>query len=403
MKVLRVYCFIVVCLMLCLPAAAQDDSNTPLLDMLKLVPDTEQTRAGIPLVSYADYRAIETGRDIDTPPTKADFANQTDKSGLWMSAANGVMSGMRLDYFMQYLEGMEKLVGFSWFDVDQALVFGQPPSTGNILVGNFDSEAIAKAFEARDYTTENQDDVVILCGPDGCDQGLQQNLVDNNPANPFGGQFGRKEPLALLPNTVLNSPNYDVMSAMIETQTGDQPSLADDPNVKTAANLIAYKGMLRQTQFFNGVDVGDYSAMAAPEGEEQPELLPAYSLAFFADTYADGLEQRALVGLVYDDEESANAAVALMVDRLQMAESMAVKQPFMQLIEDRGGNIAGATVEADAETGKFVALLDIRYPAAANEKGDRGYPASSLVFKLLIDSIYRRDAVWLAADFTGAS
>ena len=62
-KVMRGICFIVICLLLCLPAAAQDNSN-PLLDMLRLVPDNEQTRAGVPLVSYADYRAIEAGRGI---------------------------------------------------------------------------------------------------------------------------------------------------------------------------------------------------------------------------------------------------------------------------------------------------------------------------------------------------
>lgn len=395
-RLLRLTCFMVVCL-LCLPAAAQDEAENPLLEMLKLVPDNEQTRAGIPLVSYADYRAIESGRGIDTPPTKADFDNRTDTVSLWIAATNGVMSGMRLDYFMQYLEGMEQAVGFSWFEVDRALVFGQPPGMGNILAGDFDAEAIAEAFEARDFTIENQGDVVVWCGPGGCDEGLKQNLKNRDPANPFGGQFGREEPLAVLPGAVANSADYDVLSAILESHQGEQPSLADDPNVQAAVNSIAAKGTLRQAQLFNGADVGNYGEMVATEGE-QPELLPAYALAFFADTY-DGEEQSALVGLVYDEEAAANTAVALLVDHLQMAESMAVRRPFMELIEERGGNIAGALVEVDADTGKFVALLDIRYPAASNQKSDTGYPASSLVFKLLIDSIYRRDATWLAASF----
>ena len=152
-RLIRVSCFMVVCLMLCLPVTAQDDSS-PFLDMLKIVPDTEQTRAGVPLASYADYRAIEQARGIDTPPTKADFDARNDTSKLWIAATNGLMSGMRLSYFLQYLDGMEDAVGFEWFDVDRALTFGQPPSMGNILVGDFDTDAIAEAFEARDFTSE---------------------------------------------------------------------------------------------------------------------------------------------------------------------------------------------------------------------------------------------------------
>lgn len=386
----------VLCLLLSAPAAAQDNAN-PLLDMLRLVPDNDQTRAGIPLVSYADYRAIESGRGIDTPPTKADFDNRTDTASLWIAATNGVMSGMRLDYFMQYLEGMQQAVGFSWFGVDRALTFGQPPSMGNLLMGDFDADAIAGAFEARDFTMENQGDVVVWCGPSGCDEGLKQNLKNRDPANPFGGVFGREEPVAILPDIIANSADYTVLSAMLEAYQGAQPSLADNPNAQAAANVIAGKGMLRQAQFFNGADVGSYGEMVATEGE-QPELLPTYALAFFADTY-DGEEQSALVGLVYDDAESAQSAATLLVDHLQMAGSMAAGRPYMELIEDRGGKITGATVEADAATGKYVALLDIRYPAPSNEKQDGKYVASSLVFKLLIDSIYRRDATWLAASF----
>jgi hypothetical protein len=310
---------------------------------------------------------------------------------------------------MQYLGGMEPLVGFDWASIDRALVFGNPPSMGTImnLSGGYDPNQVVSAFEARDYTTETQGDVTLLCAANGCDSGQKINLTKRDPANPFGGELGREEPIALLSvphNTIANSPDYALLSAMLQTNAGEQPSLADDKYIQAATLVIASSSYsIRQVQIFNGVDVGEYSAMPTPEGSEQPELLPAYSLAFFADTYERDLEQRALVGLVYDDAESANMAVALLLDRLQMAESMVANQPYMQMIEERGGHIAGATVEADIDRGKYVALLDIRYPAAPNEKGDAGYPASSLIFKLLIDSIYRRDAVWLAADFTGTS
>ncbi|MEO8607251.1 MAG: hypothetical protein ABI690_05185 [Chloroflexota bacterium] len=403
MRIIRASCFIVICMLLSLSVAAQDNVS-PLLDMLKLVPDNEQTHAGVPLVSYADYRAIEAARGIDAPLTKADFDNNTDKASLWIAATSGVMSGMPLNYFVQYLDGMQTAVGFSWFDVDRALTFGQPPSTGNILSlsGGFKAEVAVNTFEARNYTIENRDDVRVLCGPSGCDKGLELNLENRNPSNPFGGELGRDEPVALLPNNVIaNSADYAVLSAILDARQGKEPSLADNPAVQAAVNVIAGEGTLRQVQFFNGADVGNYGDIVATDVPEsdQPDYLPTYSLAFFADTYnADN--QSAVVGLVYEDADSANIATALLVDRLQMAQSMVTNQPFMGMIEDRGGNIASAAVETDAATGKFIALLGIQYPMPPNEKQDGKFMASSLVFKLLIDSIYRRDAIWLAADFT---
>jgi hypothetical protein len=400
LKLIRASCFIVFCLLLSLPASAQDTTN-PLLDMLKLVPDNEETQAGVPLVNYVDYRAVEQARGIDKPPTKADFDNQTDTSGLWIAASNGVMSGMRLDYFMQYLEGMEQAVGFSWFDINQALTFGNPPSMGVVLTGTFDANAIAAAFKTRDFTSKKQDDTTVWCGPNGCDEGQKTNVANRDPANPFGGDLGRDEPFALLTaDIVADSADYGVLSAILDTHQGKQASLADNSTVQAAANVITGKGTLRQAQFFNGADVGDYSQMVATDSpdSDQPDSLPTYALAFFADLYSND-EQSALIGLVYDDEESAQTATALLIDHLQMAQSVVRKQPFMDLIEAREGHITGATVETDAATGKFIALLDIRYPMPSNEKQDTGYTASSLVFKLLIDAIYQRDATWLAADF----
>lgn len=212
---------VILAALLALPAAAQDETN-PLLDLLAFVPDTSETWDAAPLVSYADYRAIETARGINTP-TAQDFAERTELSRLWIAATNGIASGLPLNYLMAYLEGMEAITGFSWFDLDRALTFGQPPTMGKVLAGDFDAVRIGAAFAARDYSDDSTGELTLWCPPNGCDTGLEMNLRTRDPANPFGGELGRSEPIATLPGFVLNSPDDTVLTAMIETRQ-DAPS-----------------------------------------------------------------------------------------------------------------------------------------------------------------------------------
>ena len=101
------------------------------------------------------------------------------------------------------LDGMADAVGFGFFDIDRSLVFGEPPGNGTIVAGHFHGDRIARAYQARGFSENTQGAVSVWCGPEGCDSGLKLNLGDRNPANPFGGQFGRAEPLAVLSDQLL--------------------------------------------------------------------------------------------------------------------------------------------------------------------------------------------------------
>lgn len=381
------------------PTTAQDESD-PLLDMLAFVPDTPETLAAAPLFSYVDYRAVESTRGIETP-TARDFANGTELSGLWMAAMNGVASGLPMNYFMQYVEGMPDAVGFSWFDIDRALTFGQPPAMGKVVAGDFDAEAVGAAFAARGFTETTESGATVWCGPDGCDSGQQLDLKARNPANPFGGELGRNEPVALLPGYILNSAAYTVLQAIIETQQDTSPSLAENPYIRAAAHTIGEKGTLRQTQFFNLPDVGlaDPRAMlSSTDWAKGFGVLPPFRVMFLADT-VDKDEQVVLIGLVYDDADTATAAADELLARIQVAQSLAAERPFLEMIEERGATVSGAYADKDDETGKAVAVLEIRSPQPDNELSDDGrYKPSGLTFRLMINAAYRRDLSILWTD-----
>lgn len=154
------------------------------------MPETAEVWDSAPIVSCADYRVLEAARGISTL-AKADFNNRTETARIWLAAANGLSAGLSLNHFLSYLEGMEDAVGFGWFAVNRALTFGQPPSMGSVLAGDFDAKRIAAAFEARGFTGSAAGDVTVWCRAAGCNEGLAINLRSRNPANPFGGELGR--------------------------------------------------------------------------------------------------------------------------------------------------------------------------------------------------------------------
>src|SRR5690606_31492831 len=122
-----------------LPAFAQDATpeptaeQPPLLDMLALVPNVPEAFAGSIFMSYVDYEAIVQARpDVPAFESWAEF-DQTfsaddDRGSLWMMNSMRIVAGP--EFYLTYLrlfDETEALVGFDVFDIDRALVVGQPP------------------------------------------------------------------------------------------------------------------------------------------------------------------------------------------------------------------------------------------------------------------------------------
>jgi hypothetical protein len=383
------------------PMSAQTDSTARLLNMLALVPDNAASREAI--VSYADYRAIEAARGIEIPATDSDAL----LSGAWIAALGGVSSGMQLSYIMARLEEMQEVVGFSFLDIDRSLVFGNPPSMGTILAGDFDPNRISAAYTQAGYEANDLDGLTVLCSLEGCDSGLKMDLQNINPANPFGGALGRQEPLAILPDFLANSPDLNVFQAMLEAYQGEQNSLAEAPDYRAIALAAAEQGGIGQIQFVNPLDLMtvDPAALLGADSIERLreltggfETLPPYSLAAFADVW-DGSQQRALILLAYGEEANAQTAADELAKRMETFVPLSRGVPFSKRLADLDGMVDAPAVYTDAETGYSVAIWSMRYPMPANEpEGDEPLTASSLGFRFLIDALYRRDLYVLALE-----
>jgi len=413
---------LIVCLLVLMvvPAAAQDDDGggTPLHEMLALVPLVSDVTEFE--LSYIDYRAVERARPgAAQPESFAEWValrNSDDESlGLWMAATSSISSGSGelTQSLFQFGAEWPEVVGFDFFDVDRELYFGRPPADATILMGEFDVDAIVDAFTARDFTAEDAGDFTLLCGSAGCDEGLATNLQTRNPANPFGGNIGREEPMLVSDSLILNSAGISVVEAMGAAASGDTSSLMDSSLYRAAANAIGEDELLIQAYLLPAnlflFDVGLLLGPSATAENQEAfleqlsqdfEPMAQYDLVMFADT-ATETEQVVYVVLVYDDEEDAEIAAEVVPRRLENLQSIVMQRDFSELFAERNVSNIEGSVKIDEDTGKALTVITFRAPLASSEYDDDvlgGYMASSMVYRLLVNMVWQRDTMWLLTD-----
>jgi hypothetical protein len=411
-----------------LPVAAQEATppvtpeQPPLLEMLALVPAVPEAIAGTPFIGYIDYEAIEQAREgVPVFQNWAAFndslEDMDDSARLWMQNSMRIVTGP--DFYLRYLRQyatMEDLVGFDVFDIDRALVLGQPPARGIILQGDFDAEAVTEAYVARDYATGQNNGVVLLNRGDG-EPGLTQSLQTRDVANPFGGELGRQEPIAVTDEYILNSPNDALLDAMVNAFVGYRRSLYTAPEIAAAAEAVSIgQGQLLQALFLNPLEIAfpgidpallltpnpDVEALLQPNSEFGP--LPLYSAAVLADLQ-DGPNQVALIALVYSDEATARAAAEEVTQRIATLTPRGDDRLPSMLELTEGAQVNEPNVYFSPGTGNYVALASVSYPMPPNvyisnstgeplEEGDStdnaGYPASGRLFRLWFDNLMTR-------------
>jgi hypothetical protein len=386
---------IVTILSTCLSTSAQDAN--PLLAVLALVPDNAFVQSGFPTVMYADLRVAEAARGISTP-TIQNFEDETDIVGLWFSGP-GMM--LREDRLGDQIISMETLVGFSWLDVNQKAVYGTQrnettPSVTTILTGNFDTEHVNMAFEARNYTQESDGEIQIWCGSVGCEKGWQINLDDRNLINPFGGSLGMQHPIGIAPNFIVTSAEFTSIEASIQAYQKTAPSLADNPDYIAASEAITTTGFVRQLHFYSGESLRDFEvyAVSGMSKDDVIELaqehgeLPSFNLAFIADTWKE-TNEFGIIGLVYDHAEDAETAIEILALRMFNYYSTAAREPLFNggVVAHEGGQFDDGYTYTSAGVGRFVTMMVFSKPLPPNTRVDGRFELSGRLFTRFTNEI----------------
>lgn len=396
-----------------LPASAQDAPNG-LTTALGSVPDTLDVRQQ--LVSWIDYAALVASREGAAHPASieallAQLDAKDPAARLWVAALNGASSGSGRLLRHLYAEGAgwPRMVGFEFMDVRSELAFGQPPGDGIVLQGEFDPDRIGAALSARDFTSTDAGPFTLWCRSDGCDKGLEQDLAGRDPADPFGGDLGRRQPLAVSEDTLLSSAAIDTVDAMIDATLDVGPSLADDGSFVAVAEALAGEGTLLQASLVPGTElmfdpIVLFDENATPDviRERLEELaadfepIPPASLLGIGDAATDS-EQVVTVALAYPTLADAQAAADALPGRLDMT-SVRSRRPWKEDLDARGVTTIDARAVERADGAGALALLTIRAPIAGPEAepGTGRVKVSSGLYSLFAQMIQARDTAWLA-------
>jgi hypothetical protein len=401
-------------------ASAQTETEIhPFLEMLDQVPAQPETRAGI--LYYADLRAAEQARAGAAQPeswAELEALEEADdlSRALWLA---GVMMGLNssssLHALFQGGDSLPDIMGFDFFDVDRALEYGELFQTGVVLQGDFDTDAIEAALTSRGFVREEPlAGFPLWCSDAGCEGGAEVDLPARQPADPFGGDLGRRQPVLNPPGFLLSSPQYSLVEAHAEVISGERSTLADLPDYQALVEATTREGIFIHAWIINPLLIGSVSdtitALVGPSAQEallaemEAAYIPiqSYSLLMIADT-ATETEQIAYVALVYDDQVAAQEAAFVIPGRIAAYTSIVARRPFTDLLEERDLTFPIAEIYASESTGKFLVLIPFRGPIAGDEPLEDDLPGqlpvSSMAFRLLVNMISRADTGWLAYEF----
>lgn len=416
---------VLVLMTLSLSAVTAQDSlgEQPLLKMLAHVPDNATSRSEI---YFNDRKAVE----IAYPPAKmpSDWAEFSQLPGdanlspelmavdVWWRVWRDQQSS-RISQYMLVSDEMPTVIGFDFFTVEQELNYGQPPQQTMQLNGQFDLDKVRSALTTQGFTQQDQAGVEVWCGPDGCDSGAKVNVRDRNPANPFGGDLGRKWPIIVQANNLIGSPDLEVIQNHSAIQNGSGSSLGEAPEYRAAVEALTQNGVLMQAHFWDG-DV--LAAMSKVPGViiaasvdkrkaiieailQDYEPLPVYKLLVFGDIAGD-VEVAGEAVLVYDSEADAEKAAEILPKRIANFTTLSTQQSLTKMLNDRG--VTQPDVQVVESNGHYIVLVsfasakasveDIMAMQPAGEGGSEGITPPGSLYRLLVGLAMRGDLGWLS-------
>ncbi|MDW8298711.1 MAG: hypothetical protein RML95_05185 [Anaerolineae bacterium] len=377
-----------------MPSQAQDEPS--LVRMVRAVPFAELS--GDAIIGYIDYAALQEALPNSVRPMSLqefqELREANSSASEWYH--NGLSATSVGQFDLQFAD--PQTVGFDFYSVDRVLLFAAEQTAGRLYAGRFERAAVRSAFLARAYSVRERDSLLVLCGDPACDAELarRENPAERNSGNPFGGSFGRREPVALGEGVILSSPDMATFEAMITAYNGGAPSLLQNDAMRALLTVLNVEGTAVQALFFSADRLG-----TAEQG------IPRYELAALIHLLQPDGTQPNYIALVYTDENDAKAAAAALPERMaqHQVKSQLITEtprPFLESLAERKGSLAPVRLVA---LDRF-AQLEVRYallvpfespaPRDIPQNVTAERPAPLLVFRLLSDALFEGDLGFLA-------
>jgi hypothetical protein len=284
-------------------------------------------------------------------------------------------------------------------------------------------DAIAGAHAARGFQPSVINGIPAMCGAEGCDSGMRQNLTNLEHGNLFDPALGRQVPFLIQPETLVSSTSLEILESVAGTSEGAVSSLLDAPDYRTVVEAITdpsvYSGELVSALLLPAeivlleIDLADPASLAPILGarassqaleqlaqEGLPDFianygaLPPYPLAALADRQ-EGEWQVALVALAYESAEDAVTAAPELARRVESFSGFLTTRSDDSFLSRFPSGTVESRVFTSDETGWSVAVVEVRYATPTQEEeqappGDGPPNAPAAFYRYLVQSIYQR-------------
>ena len=303
------------------------------LELLRLMPDDPEVRAGVSMGDVARTRGV---LDIDSPQVGAGEQLDADVIIEYLMAFGGpgVPDGFRgappqLFHLLttglepEVLEGVHASLGLSLLDVDQWIrVSGPPPRERSAVRGDFDADYINARIDAcaecPTADVEDRSDARIYAWGEDF-----QTDAGSRYRPPLYDQLGRGGRLAVTENWLAHAYYTDGVREMVDAAEGTS-SLADDDDFRLAALGMSRLGAL--AAWITSETEGPHESFrgnrpeveAAWEPEADDTLLRPYAVAAIGPGWEDDAPYTAIV-LVHESDAEAQENAERLEDRLASA------------------------------------------------------------------------------------
>ncbi len=321
------------------PAASKSQGSDAVLQFLRYIPDTSENRKW---TSFGDAAAWHASWDVPRIANLADLDNLPDKPrAYWL----GIMPNQTVppecldaNYFISY--SLKDTFGFDIFEMNRYLYAGAPPRVVTIAEFRNDRQQIADALTAKGYSTQEMAAGWVLYS-------LHEDYQLNMDAESRAEKMGSLNRILLSEHTMIIGKATEVVSQALDAFTRKGASLADDPNYIASIQALQDSSLKDAGEWVGVIWVDGNEFHASPFSAQASESevkdlmekyglntdLPAFSLAAFATRHSLKEKTTSLIlALVFPKGADAQAASQVLQTRLEKADSLRMKRPFLEVM-----------------------------------------------------------------------
>jgi hypothetical protein len=312
-----------------------------LQQFLRYVPDTPENRKGTFFGDAAAWHAswnvpriasIDALNELDDTP-RADWL-------YILPSQTSPPECLDTQYLLSY--SLKDDFGFDFFDMDRYLYTGIPPAIPTIAEFRTSRQQIADALTAKGYSTQEMASGWTLYS-------LSEDYAINTQAKMHAEQLGYLNRILLSDHVMIIGKATEVVSSALDAFNHKVASLADDPAYQASIQALQDPSLKDAGELVGAIwmDGGEFYAIPLTSqqlNDEQMKALmeryglntdlPAFTVAAFATRHSLPKKTTALIlALVFPKGTDAKAAAQVLSDRLDKADSLRLKRPFLDVMD----------------------------------------------------------------------